>query len=74
MDCCKDKNITKVKFEYICKNCATTQGYEYVHFNYNNDYNIIFNNMIKYKKSCYERRKYLIINVKELILILSIFR
>ena len=58
MDCCKDKNITKYKSEYICTNCASIQGYEYVHFNY--DYNLIFNNMIKYKKSCYKRRKYLI--------------
>ena len=53
-------------------NCATTHGYECVHFNYD-DYNIILNNMLKYKKSYHKRRKYLIINVKELILILSIF-
>ena len=33
MDCCLDKNITKVKSEYICMNCGVIQGYEYVHFN-----------------------------------------
>ena len=59
MDCCKNKNIIKVKSEYICTNCASILGYEYVHFNYD-DYNEIFNNMLKYKKSCYKRRKYLI--------------
>ena len=61
MDCCLDKNITKVKSEYICMNCSTIQGYEYIHFNYNNDdYDSILNNIIKYKKSCYKRRNYLI--------------
>ena len=59
MDCCLDKNITKVKSEYICINCSTIQGYEYVHFN-NDDYDSILKNIIKYKKSCYERRNYLI--------------
>ena len=61
MDCCKDKNITKYKSEYICKNCGVIHDYEYVHFNYNDDdYNSIFNNIFKYKKTCYKRRKYLI--------------
>ena len=60
MDCCLDKNLTKVKSEYICMNCGVIHDYEYVHFNYNDDYNLVFNNMIKYKKSCYKRRKYLI--------------
>ena len=59
MDCCLNKNITKVKSEYICINCATIQGYEYVHFN-NDDYDSILKNIIKYKKSCYKRRNYLI--------------
>ena len=61
MDCCLDKNITKVKTEYICMNCSTIQGYEYIHYNYNNDdYDSILNDIIKYKKSCYKRRNYLI--------------
>ena len=60
MDCCLNKNITKVKSEYICMNCSTIQGYEYVHFNNNDDYDSILNNIIKYKKSCYKRRNYLI--------------
>ena len=59
MDCCLNKNITKIKSEYICMNCATIQGYEYVHFN-NDDYDSILKNIIKYKKSCYKRRNYLI--------------
>ena len=40
-------------------NCSTIQGYEYVHFN-NDDYDSILKNIIKYKKSCYKRRNYLI--------------
>ena len=59
MDCCLNKNITKLKSEYICMNCATIQGYEYIHFN-NDDYDSILKNIIKYKKSCYKRRNYLI--------------
>ena len=65
MDCCLDKHITKVKSEYICINCGIIHDYEYVHFNYD-DYNIILNNMIKYKKSCYKRRKYLITKCKRI--------
>ena len=59
MDCCLNKNITKVKSEYICMNCSTIQGYEYVHFN-NDDYESLLKNIIKYKKLCYKRRNYLI--------------
>ena len=59
MDCCLNRNIIKVKSEYICMNCSTIQGYEYVHFN-NDDYDSILKNIIKYKKSCYKRRNYLI--------------
>ena len=59
MDCCLNKNITKNKSEYICMNCGVIQGYEYVHFN-NDDYDLILKNIIKYKKSCYKRRNYLI--------------
>ena len=48
-------------------NCSTIHGYEYVHFNYNDDdYNSIFNNIFKYKKTCYKRRKYLINKCKRL--------
>ena len=59
MDCCLDKNISIVKSEYICMNCGVIHNYEYVHFN-NNDYDSILTNIIKYKKSCYKRRNYLI--------------
>ena len=59
MDCCLNKNITKVKSEYICMNCGVIHDYEYVYFN-NDDYDSILNNIIKYKKSCYKRRNYLI--------------
>ena len=61
MNCCLNKNITKNKSEYICMNCGVIHDYEYIHFNYNNDdYDSILNNIIKYKKSFYERRNYLI--------------
>ena len=59
MDCCLDKNITKFKSEYICMNCGVIHDYEYVYFN-NDDYDSILKNIIKYKKSCYKRRNYLI--------------
>ena len=59
MDCCLNKNITKIKSEYICINCGVIHDYEYVHFN-NDDYDSILKNIIKYKKSCYKRRNYLI--------------
>ena len=59
MDCCLNKNITKVKSEFICMNCGVIHDYEYVHFN-NDDYDSILKNIIKYKKSCYKRRNYLI--------------
>ena len=59
MDCCLIKNISKVKSEYICMNCGVIHDYEYVHFN-NDDYDSILKNIIKYKKSCYKRRNYLI--------------
>ena len=59
MDCCLNKNITKIKSEYICMNCGVIHDYEYVHFN-NDDYDSILKNIIKYKKSCYKRRNYLI--------------
>ena len=65
MEFYKDKNITKYKSEYICENCGVIQGYEYVQFNYD-DYNLILNNMLKYKKSCYKRRKYLINKCKRI--------
>ena len=61
MDCCLNKNITKNKSEYICMNCGVIHDYEYIHFNYNNDdYDSILKNIMKYKKSCYKRRNYLI--------------
>ena len=63
MDCCLNKNITNTKLEYICMNCGVIHDYEYVHFNYD-DYNL--NNMLKYKKSCYKRRKYLITKCKRI--------
>ena len=66
MDCCKDKNITKVRSEYICMNCGVIHDYEHVNFNYNDDYNSVLNNMIKYKKSCYKRRKYIITKCKRI--------
>ena len=65
MDCCKDKIITKVKSEFVCINCGVIHDYEYVHFNHD-DYNSILNNMIKYKKTCYKRRNYLITKYKRI--------
>ena len=61
MDCCLNMNITKVKSEYVCMNCGVIHGYEYVNFNNEDyDYDLILNNIIKYKKSFYQRKNYLI--------------
>ena len=61
MNCCLDKNISKNKSEYICINCGVIHGYEYVNFNNEDyDYDLILNNIIKYKKSFYQRKNYLI--------------
>ena len=60
MDCCDNKNLIQNKFEFVCMNCAVIHGYEYIPFNFKyGDYNIIVNNMLQYKKSCYKRKKYL---------------
>ena len=48
MDCCKDKNITKYRSEYICMNCSTIHGYEYVHFTHD-DYDSYLNNNFKFE-------------------------
>ena len=66
MDCYLNKNITKYKSEFICKNCGVIHDYEYVHFNYDDDYNSILSSMIKYKKTCYKRRNYLITKCKRI--------
>ena len=51
----------KKKSEYICINCGVIHGYEYVNFNNEDyDYDLILNNIIKYKKSFYQRKNYLI--------------
>ena len=58
--CCDNKNIIKNRSEFVCTNCATIHGYQYVsEFRYD-DYNLIVNNMLKYKKNNYNRKKYLI--------------
>ena len=66
MDCCRDKNITKNKSEYICLYCSVIHDYEYVHYNYDVDYNTFFNNMLKCSKAIYKRRKYLINKCKRI--------
>ena len=65
MDCCENKNIIKSKSEYVCTNCATIRGCEYLPFNYD-DYSLIVNNMLRYNKSCYKRRRYLINKCKRI--------
>ena len=58
MDCCKNKNIIKNKSEFVCSNCAVIQGYEYIPYDFKyDDYNLIVNNILQYRKSCYKRKK-----------------
>ena len=61
MNCCTENTITKNKSEFVCINCGVIYGYEYIPFDFKyDDYNLIVNNMLYYKKSQYKRRKYLI--------------
>ena len=66
MNCCDNKKIIKNRSEFVCENCAAIHGYEYIpDFKYD-DYNLIVNNMLKYKKLYYNRKKYLINKCKRI--------
>ena len=57
MDCCNNKNIINNKSEYVCINCAVIHGYENIPYNFKyDDYNLIVNNILHYKKSQYKRK------------------
>ena len=59
MDCCDNKNIINNKSEFFCENCGIIFGYQYIpEFKYK-EYNLIVNNMLKYKKLYCNRKKIL---------------
>ena len=59
MDCCNNKNIGSKNYENICINCGTIHDYKYVNKVSFRDYNMNMSNILFYKKSIYERKKYL---------------
>ena len=60
MECCEHKNIIKEKEMNFCTNCGTIHDYDWIKFDIrNNDYNSTISNMLKYRKGCYKKIKYL---------------
>ena len=60
MNCCENKNITKKKEMNFCSNCGVIHDYDWITFDIRYDeYNSTISNMLKQRKSCYKRIKYL---------------
>ena len=59
MDCCDNKDIGCKNYENICINCGTIHDYKYVNEISFRDYNMYMMNMLFYKKTIYNRKKYL---------------
>ena len=60
MNCCENKNIIKEKEMNFCTNCGTIHDYHWIMFDIRyDDYNSTITNMLKHRKSCYKRIKYL---------------
>ena len=60
MNCCENKYIMKKKDSKFCINCGVIHDYDWIEFDIRyDDYNSTITNILKYRKSCYERIKYL---------------
>ena len=59
MNCCDNKNIGCKNYEYVCINCGVIHDYKYVNEIPFRDYNMYMMNMLFYKKTIYNRKKYL---------------
>ena len=60
MNCCENKNIIKENEMNFCYNCGTIYDYDWIKFDVSyNDYNSTISDMLKYRKICYKRIKYL---------------
>ena len=60
MNCCENKNIIKENEMNFCINCGTIHDYDWIKFDVSyNDYNSTISDMLKYRKICYKRIKYL---------------
>ena len=60
MNCCENKNIIQKTNMNFCSNCGTIHDYDWIMFNIRyDDYNSTISNMLKYRKSCHKRIKYL---------------
>ena len=59
MNCCENRIITYKNYENVCINCGVIHDYEYVNEVSFRDYNMNISNILFYKKTIYERKKYL---------------
>ena len=59
MECCRNKNIACKNYENICINCGTIHDYQYINVISLKDYSMNSSNILFYKKTIYERKKYL---------------
>ena len=59
MNCCNNKNISCKNYENICINCGIIHGYQYINKISFKDYDMNMSNILFYKKSIYERKRYL---------------
>ena len=59
MKCCNNRNIICKDGENICINCSIIHDYRYVNEIPFRDYNINISNMLFYRKTVYNRKKYL---------------
>ena len=59
MKCCNNRNISCKNYENVCINCGTIFDYQYVNEISFRDYNTIMSNILFYKKTICNRKKYL---------------
>ena len=60
MNSCENKSIIQKKNMNFCVNCCTIHNYDWIMFDIKyDDYNSAISNILKYRKSCYKRIKYL---------------
>ena len=59
MNCCNNRNISCKNYENICINCGVIHDYQYINEISFEDYDMNMLNILFYKKSIHERKKYL---------------
>ena len=59
MNCCNNKNIGCKNYENKCISCGTIHDYQYINEISFKDYNMNMLKLLFYKRTIYERKKYL---------------